>query len=91
MKSRWGAGALFPYEKSGLASEPPYLGYVKMTSEDLNLPLILGDQSYRTCQEFDSDCIPGPFIAGKSEGIRAAFICPNCGVHSVIDPFEHLR
>lgn len=84
------AGAL-PCEKSRSAFEPPYPGWVMMTNEDLNLPLFLGGQSYRICSECDSDCIPDPFIAGKSEGIRVAFICPNCGVHSVIDPFEHLR
>lgn len=62
-----------------------------MTDDDGELPVFLDDQSYRTCSEFTSVCVPDPFIAGEGQGIKVAFICPSCGVQSVIDPFEDTR
>lgn len=62
-----------------------------MTDDDGELPVFLDDKSYRTCSECGSDCVPDPFVAGEGDGIRIAFICPSCGVQSVIDPFEDLR
>ncbi|CAB0561867.1 hypothetical protein CIP107532_01785 [Corynebacterium diphtheriae] len=62
-----------------------------MTDDDGELPVFLDDQSYRTYSECSSDCDPDPFVAGEGQGIRIAFICPSCGVQSVIDPFEDLR
>lgn len=44
------------------------------------------DQSYRTCSECGRDCQPEPFQ--HERGFRIAFICPEHGVHSVVDPFE---
>lgn len=59
--------------------------------DENSLLLYLSDQSYRTCSECGSDYLPDPFDAGGGLGTRIAFICPTCGVHSVIDPFPHLR
>lgn len=47
------------------------------------------DDGYRTCVECGADCQPDPFDSGQ--GIRVAFVCSGCGLHSVVDPFEHLR
>ena len=62
-----------------------------MTDDDGELPVFLDDQSYRTCSECTSVCVPDPFTAGEGQGIKVAFICTSCGVQSVIDPFEDLR
>ncbi|WP_125098686.1 hypothetical protein [Leucobacter chromiireducens] len=42
------------------------------------------------------DCEPEPFSTGIGEdgpsgGIRIAFVCPEHGLHSVVDPFEGRR
>ena len=50
-----------------------------------------GNEQYRTCAECGADCDPDPFDSGEGGGVRIAFVCPNCGLHSVVDPFEHLR
>lgn len=50
-----------------------------------------GNEQYRTCDGCGADCEPDPFDAGEGGGIRIAFVCPSCGLHSVIDPFEPLR
>jgi hypothetical protein len=50
-----------------------------------------GNEHYRTCASCGSDCEPDPFDAGEGDGVRIAFVCTNCGLHSVIDPFGHLR
>ena len=46
-----------------------------------------GSERYRACSQCGSGCEPDPFSLER-EGIRIAFVCPNCGVESVIDPFE---
>lgn len=42
---------------------------------------------YRTCEKCGTDCSPDP-IGAHGLGIRIAFVCPEHGVQSVIDPFE---
>ncbi|QZY52272.1 hypothetical protein [Leucobacter tenebrionis] len=49
-----------------------------------------GDELYRTCGECGADCRPEP-TGADGLGARIAFVCPEHGVHSVVDPFEHLR
>lgn len=44
------------------------------------------DQPYRTCSECGRDCPPEPFQ--HEQGFRIAFIRPEHGVHSVVDPFD---
>ena len=48
------------------------------------------DDSYRTCPECGKDCPPEP-TAVDGLDLRIAFICPEHGLHSVIDPFEEDR
>lgn len=48
------------------------------------------DESYRTCSECGGDCEPEPSGA-DSHGVRIMWVCPQHGVHSVVDPFERLR
>ncbi|WP_299304476.1 hypothetical protein [uncultured Brachybacterium sp.] len=48
------------------------------------------DDSYRTCSQCGGDCYPEP-TAIDGLGVRIAFVCPEHGVHSVIDPFEDKR
>lgn len=59
-------------------------------SGDVFDPFSLGDESYRTCPECGRDCEPDPNAGSDDFGTRIAFVCPDHGVHSVIDPFEHL-
>lgn len=48
------------------------------------------DESYRMCSECGGDCQPEPSGA-DGLGVRIMWVCPQHGVHSVVDPFEHLR
>lgn len=49
------------------------------------------DQGYRTCSECGGDCEPDTSVGIDGLGVRIAFICPEHGVQSVIDPFEQER
>lgn len=49
------------------------------------------DDSYRTCSECGGDCYPDPSAGADGIGVRIAFVCPEHGVHSVVDPFEDKR
>ena len=46
---------------------------------------------YRTCTECGKDCDIDPNFGSDESGARIAFVCPEHGIQSVIDPFEHLR
>lgn len=48
------------------------------------------DESYRTCSECGGDCEPEPSGA-DGHGVRIMWVCPQHGVHSIVDPFAHLR
>ncbi|RZU62239.1 hypothetical protein EV380_1832 [Zhihengliuella halotolerans] len=48
------------------------------------------DEGYRTCAECGGDCDPEP-TALDGLGVRIAFVCPEHGVHSMVDPFEDKR
>lgn len=59
------------------------------------------DDGYRTCSEpverpgggtapCGRDCDPED-AGAHCMGARVAFVCPEHGLHSVVDPFEHLR
>lgn len=48
-----------------------------------------GDEQYRTCPECGRDCAPDAFET--DDGYRIAFLCPDHGVHSVVDPFDGER
>jgi hypothetical protein len=43
-------------------------------------------EQHRTCSQCGADCPPEPFET--SDELRIAFVCPEHGVHAVIDPFE---
>ena len=45
---------------------------------------------YRTCAQCGGDCAPELNWADDL-GVRVMYVCPQHGVHSVIDPHEHRR
>lgn len=47
------------------------------------------EERYRTCAECGRDCEP-EFLSTKPDGggLRVAFTCPQCGLHTIIDPFK---
>ena len=47
-------------------------------------------EGYRTCSECGGDCLPEPSGTDES-GARFVFVCPEHGVHSMVDPFEEMR
>lgn len=49
------------------------------------------NDDHRICAECGRDCEPDFAEEAEGLGARNAFICPEHGIHSVIDPFEHLR
>ncbi|MBP1325054.1 hypothetical protein JOF28_000286 [Leucobacter exalbidus] len=49
------------------------------------------NDGYRTCPECGGDCEPDVAAGAAGMGVRIAFICPEHGVHSVVDPFEDRR
>lgn len=61
----------------------PRKGAIGITLGNMQEPV---NEDYRTCPQCSKDCEPDPFAT--DEGIRIAFICADCGLHSVIDPFE---
>ncbi len=46
---------------------------------------------YRTCAVCGGDCEPDPSFGSDEQGARIAFVCPEHGVQSLVDPFEGLR
>lgn len=49
------------------------------------------DESYRICAECGQDCEPDTSVGADGFGVRITWVCPEHGVHSVVDPFEDLR
>lgn len=65
--------------------------YDKVPGPD-GLPIrVPANDDYRTCPECGGDCYPDPSAGADGLGVRIAFICPEHGLHSVIDPFEEDR
>lgn len=58
-------------------------------TDGLSSPLP-ADDGYRTCSACGGDCVPEASGA-DGHGVRFMFVCPEHGVHSVVDPFEDLR
>lgn len=48
------------------------------------------DESYRTCATCGGDCEPDP-MAQDGLGVRVAWVRPQHGVQTMVDPFEDLR
>lgn len=48
------------------------------------------DDEYRTCSVCGGDCEPEPTVV-EGFGVRVAFVCPEHGAHSMVDPFSDLR
>lgn len=46
---------------------------------------------YRTCSVCCGNCEPDPAFGSDELGARIAFVCPDHGGQSLVDPFEHLR
>lgn len=49
------------------------------------------DDGYRTCSVCGDDCEPDPSLSADGVGARIAFVCPEHGVQSVVDPFEGMK
>lgn len=47
-------------------------------------------EDYRTCSTCGGDCVPDP-TGADGLGVRIVWVCPAHGVHSIVDPFGHLR
>ena len=58
--------------------------------DDLEIRVWYTDSGYRTCLVCGGDCAPEPGGA-DGHGVRIMFVCPDHGVHSVVDPFEDKR
>jgi len=58
-------------------------------ADGLDLSPTDGHPVYRICSRCGADCQPEPLEA--DDGFRIAFVCPQHGVHSVVDPFEDKR
>lgn len=66
-----------------------------MMDDDVEIPddveiRMLEDDGYHTCRVCGRDCVPED-IGTDGTGVRIAFVCPEHGLHSVVDPFGHLR
>ncbi|WP_061711859.1 hypothetical protein [Kocuria palustris] len=49
------------------------------------------DDSYRTCTACGGDCEPDTSLSTDDTGVRIAFVCPEHGAQSVVDPYSDLR
>lgn len=58
--------------------------------DDLEIRVRDPESGYRTCSVCGGDCEPEP-VGTDEHGMRIMFICPEHGVHSVVDPFEDKR
>lgn len=59
--------------------------------DDLEIRVWDPDSGYRTCPVCGGDCEPELGGINDEYGVRIMFVCPEHGVHSVIDPFEDKR
>ncbi|GAB3616545.1 hypothetical protein GCM10027416_11020 [Okibacterium endophyticum] len=49
------------------------------------------DDAYRTCSVCGGDCEPDPSLSADGTGVSIAFVCPEHGAQSIVDPFSDLR
>lgn len=49
------------------------------------------NDDYRTCSVCLGDCEPDLSFGSDESGARIAFICPEHGMQSLVDPFEGRR
>lgn len=66
------------------------MNYKRFIGPDGLVIRVPADEEYRTCAECGGDCVP-EHAALDGSGVRIAFVCPEHGVHSVVDPFEDKR
>ncbi|UOR02391.1 hypothetical protein MUN77_03485 [Leucobacter allii] len=69
--------------------EPEFSWSDAVVPEDVEIR-VRDDDGYRTCSVCGGDCVPEAAGADLI-GARIAFVCPEHGLHRLIDPFEHLR
>ncbi len=62
---------------------------IKIT-DDMEIRVSDPGTGYRTCPVCGGDCVPEPSGA-DGYGIRIMFVCPEHGVHSIVDPFADKR
>lgn len=49
-----------------------------------------GNEDYRTCSTCGGDCEPEA-AGAEGLGARVAFVCPEHGLHAIVDPFDGRR
>lgn len=49
------------------------------------------DNDYRTCSVCGGDCERDPTFGSDEHGARIAFMCPQHGLQSLVEPFEGRR
>lgn len=49
------------------------------------------NDGYRTCSACGGDCEPDIGFGSDEHGARIAFVCPEHGVQSLVDPFHDHR
>lgn len=49
------------------------------------------DDSYRTCSVCSDDCEPDVSFGSDQHEARIAYVCPQHGMQSLVDPFEGRR
>lgn len=49
------------------------------------------NDDYRTCAVCGGDCEPDISFGSDLHGARIAFVCPQHGIQSLVDPFEGER
>ncbi|MGW8483550.1 hypothetical protein ACWGJP_10450 [Microbacterium sp. NPDC055903] len=47
--------------------------------------------NYRTCSVCGGDCEPDTALSADGTGVRIAFVCPEHGAQSIVDPFSDRR
>lgn len=65
--------------------------YHKVEGPDDAVIRVPEDEGYRTCPACGGDCEPDVSFGSDESGARIAFICPEHGISSVIDPIEDTR
>ena len=67
------------------------MGYDEVLGPDGLQIRVPRDDDHRTCAVCGGDCEPDTSLSADGSGVRVAFVCPEHGVQTLVDPFEDLR